>query len=212
MVISIAGCLVISYLIGSLPFGLWIGLLKGVDIRTLGSKNIGTTNVLRILGVGPGILVFVLDTAKGMAGIYLAEWRVVPFHFVIVIGLAAILGHSFSPVLRFKGGKGVATSLGVLIGLTWPVALLTFLLWGIITLVTRYVSLASITAAVSLPILVLLLEHTEKRTPLLLVVCVIAALVIIKHRSNIARLLAGTEAKIGKRVLLVADSSEKEVP
>jgi len=194
---------VISVLIGALPFGLWVGLLKGVDIRTLGSKNIGATNVLRVLGPAAGLIVFALDTVKGAAGILLAVVLLLPgldFPWRVLIGFCAVLGHTFSPFLRFKGGKGVATTLGVLLALSWPVGLIALGVWMLVVLLSRYVSLASIAAGLSLPIASWFVMPAPDRGWMVGLTVVITALVIIKHRDNLARLLAGTEAKFGQRV------------
>ena len=155
MIIAIA--LVGCYILGSIPFGLIVGkLVKGIDIRDYGSGNIGTSNVQRILGTGPAILVFVLDTGKGLAavlvcanlglGASLTPW------IVVAGAMLSILGHTFSVFLNFKGGKGVATSLGVIIGLNWQIALIAFVGWILIVAVTRYVSIASILASSSVPL------------------------------------------------------------
>ncbi len=207
----------LSFLIGSLPFGLWIGLLKGVDIRTVGSKNIGATNVLRVLGPGPGSLAFLLDVGKGVVGVALA--RELTHHIfwipgvysipdglyglqmphLVLIGLCAVLGHTFSPFLRFKGGKGIATTLGILIALSWPVAVVGFSTWVIFVALTRYVSLSSLLAAISLPIASYLILHGEARTWMIGMTAVLFVLVTIRHRANIQRLLNGTESKFGQR-------------
>lgn len=203
-----------SYLIGSLPFGLWVGLAKGVDIRTLGSKNIGATNVLRVLGPVPGALVFALDTLKGAVGILIAsQTKFAPFEtttfsgpdpirmpFLVLIGLCAVLGHTFSPFLKFKGGKGIATSLGVLLALSWQVALVCLGIWIVCVTITRYVSLASLLAAAGLPITSYLLLNGEDRTWMLGLTIALLVLVTVKHRVNIGRLLDGTESKFGQRV------------
>lgn len=209
-------CCVISYLTGALPFGLWVGLLwKGVDIRTLGSKNIGATNVLRVLGPGPAALAFLLDVGKGIAGIALARaaWSATDagggMHWLVLIGLCAVVGHTFSPFLRFKGGKGIATSLGVLLALGWQVGVIALIVWIVLVVLTRYVSLGSIAAAAVVPISALLLLTGEQRVWMTALGAVLAILVIVKHRPNIQRLLAGTESRIGERVQ-VPDTSEKE--
>lgn len=208
-------CCMVSYLVGALPFGLWTGLLwKGVDIRTLGSKNIGATNVLRVLGPAPAALVFLLDAGKGVAGVLLARmlWSAMgiggtvqlAMPFQVLIGLCAVLGHSFSPFLRFKGGKAVTTSLGVLLALGWQVGVVALVVWTALVLLTRYVSLSSIAAAVAVPISALCLLTGEQRLWMTALGIVLATLVIVKHRPNIQRLLTGTESRIGERVQLPA--------
>lgn len=211
-------CCIASYLIGSLPFGLWIGLIwKGVDIRTLGSKNIGATNVLRVLGPAPAATVFVLDTLKGAFVLVLAVDLLqanIPFPFHVLIGLCAIIGHTFSPFLQFKGGKGVATSLGVLLALSPLVAVIALVSWLVILGITRYVSLASLVAAYTLPFSALQVHatlaeaHSPERWWMFWLGIVLAVLVTVKHRANIQRLLAGTEPKIGQRVEAPSESAE----
>lgn len=202
-------CFLVSYLIGSFPFGLWVGLLwKQVDIRTLGSQNIGATNVLRVLGPGPGLTVFALDTAKGAAGIVLAHLFLphnAPFYQFMLIGFLAIAGHTFSPFLRFKGGKGVATSLGVLLALSLPVGLIGLGIWIALVAITRYVSLASIVAACTLPVTSLLCTGLSERRWMFGLAVMLAVLVTVKHRANIQRLLHGAESKIGQRVQVPAE-------
>ncbi|MHB0938273.1 MAG: glycerol-3-phosphate 1-O-acyltransferase PlsY [Armatimonadota bacterium] len=209
----VAGCALASFLIGSLPFGYWVGLAKGVDIRTLGSKNIGFTNVLRVLGPGPGALVMVLDVLKGVAGILIARQFIfelasdpgksahpIAMPFLVLIGLCAVLGHTFSPFLKFKGGKGISTSLGILLALSWQVGLIALGVWILFVAVTRYVSLASLLAALSLPISSYLLLKDVDRISMLVLTIALLILVTVKHRANIGRLLNGTEPKFGQRV------------
>ena len=204
-----------AYLIGSAPFGVIIARLRGVDLRSRGSGNIGATNVGRVIGHKWGYLCFLLDTLKGFlpvlaVGLYLtrageppslgdqAAWLAVAF--------AVIVGHVFSVYLKFRGGKGVATSLGVLLGFfpyfTWA-GLAALGIWLVVVLIWRYVSLASITAAGAFPLLFLGACGLTGRSvaglwPLLAFAVAMAGLVILRHRSNIARLLAGTENRIGR--------------
>jgi len=220
----IAGLALVSYLIGSLPFGLWVGLAKDVDIRTLGSKNIGATNVLRVLGPRAGALVMLLDVLKGVAGILIARqfhyvelafgslnFRhiIFPLPYLVLIGLCAVLGHSFSPFLKFKGGKGIATSLGILLALSWQVALIGLGIWILFVAVTRYVSLASLLAALSLPISSYFLLRGEDRVWMLGLTIALLVLVTVKHRANIGRLLNGAEPKFGQRVKEPAPAAEE---
>jgi glycerol-3-phosphate acyltransferase PlsY len=197
------GALACSYILGSLPFGLWVGLIwKGVDIRTLGSKNIGATNVLRILGPGPGITVFLLDTLKGAAFIWIYGMMAdnPQFGLKAIIGVTAILGHTFSAFLNFKGGKGVATTLGVLIGLNPIVAAWGFGTWLVVVLITRYVSLASLCAGICLPIAFYFNSNNfNEKMWTVPIFILIAIFVFVKHTANIKRLLAGTEPKFGKK-------------
>ena len=196
---------VVGYLLGSCPNGLIVSRARGIDIRKHGSGNIGATNVLRVLGKKLGYLVFALDTAKGLVAVILAYWIVhavqpAPFHPELIgigAGVACILGHTFPVWLGFRGGKGVATSAGVLLGLM-PVAVLSvFVVWLFLFKTTRYVSVASIGAAVSLPIFVLLYLNFKMLTgPSLLPFSIlIAAVVIWRHRSNMQRLFQGKEQR-----------------
>lgn len=207
-----------SYLLGSVPFGLVVSRLKGVDVRRHGSGNVGATNVGRVLGRRWGILVLVLDVAKGTlttigASAYLAYTDndsivAAPVHLDLVLlgaGSCCIIGNIAPFYLAFKGGKGVATSLGVILGiypyLTWP-GLATLVVWAVVVKLSRYISLGSIVAACVLPIAFIgtawisdwpLRDHY----PLLGLCVALAVMVLLRHRSNMGRLLAGTENKIG---------------
>ncbi|HTP65021.1 MAG TPA: glycerol-3-phosphate 1-O-acyltransferase PlsY [Geobacteraceae bacterium] len=179
-----------SYIIGSIPTGLLLGKAFGVDIRSSGSGNIGATNVYRTLGRKVGVMTLLGDCLKGLLPVLAARWLGLPDIWILAAGLAAFLGHVYTVFLRFKGGRGVATALGVFLGVS-PLAVLAalavfaFVLWQ-----WRYVSLASISAAAAMP----LLEAVIDRRPLLVMMTsMIAALVIWKHRENIGRLRAGTE-------------------
>lgn len=194
---------VACYVLGAVPFG-WLTakLLKGIDIREVGSGNIGATNVYRTLGPGPGIAVFALDTLKGLVAVLLCEKLGLTDWLVVVGALLAVVGHSYSVFLRLKGGKAVATSLGVIIGLSPPVAAIIFPLWVILVFVTRYVSVASIIAAVSVAILMFTAVYMGIDNPPLSykIMGLLSGLAIItKHRSNIGRLMAGTEPKVGRK-------------
>ena len=199
--------IVAAYLLGSIPTGYLAGRVKGIDIRKVGSGNIGATNAFRILGKGPGALVLLVDALKGWAAVGLAA----PFILgavageaspgvreaaALVAGFFAVLGHNYTCWLRFKGGKGIATSAGVLAGLV-PAALISVLcVWIIILILWRYVSLASISAAAVLPFAVGLTGYSWT---LITVTAVMGALAIYKHKANIERLRKGTENKIGGR-------------
>ncbi len=181
-----------AYLLGSIPTGLLLGKALGVDIRTAGSGNIGATNVYRTLGKKIGIMTLAGDCLKGLIPVLAAKF--LGFHdgWIALTGLAAFLGHVFTIFLGFKGGKGVATALGVFLGVSpaaVPAALAIFLLvlWK-----WRYVSLASISAAAAMPVIVTLVEH---RSLITVMAIIIAAVVIQKHKENIDRLKAGTESK-----------------
>ena len=185
---------IIAYLVGSIPSGLILGkLFWHTDLRKYGSHNIGATNAWRTLGKVPGIIVFLADSLKGQAGVLLGLSLVGTPLAAVIGGLLAIVGHSFSLFLRFHGGKGVATSLGVLTMLMGNVTLIVFVLWFTIVYMTRYVSLGSVVAGVITPILAALFAYPMEY----IVFTVIAALlVIVRHRENIKRLMNGTENKI----------------
>ena len=193
----------VSYLLGAVPFGLLAGRAKGVDIREHGSGNIGATNAMRVLGKPIGIVVHALDIGKGFAASFVlarvfarGDAALVPT-LGIVCGSAAILGHVFPIYLRFKGGKGMATSLGVFVGLAWLPTLIAAVVWLLVRQVTRYVSVASMASVVSIPITMALFP-TWRRPEFVVFGAVVALLVILRHKSNIRRLLAGTENKIGQ--------------
>lgn len=183
-----------AYLIGSIPSGLILGkLFWHTDLREHGSHNIGATNAWRTLGKGAGIAVFIADSLKGQVGVMLGLSLVGTPLAAVVGGLLAIIGHSFSLFLRFHGGKGVATSLGVLSMLMGDVTFMLFVLWFTIVYVTRYVSLGSVVAGGLAPILAALFGYPMEY---LLFTAIAAVLVIVRHRENIKRLMNGTENKI----------------
>lgn len=195
-----------GYLLGSAPTGYIVARARGIDIRTVGSGNIGATNVFRFLGVPAGVFVLLTDAAKGWLAVFLGPLLLrafadsVPGGFAeewaaILAGVAAVLGHNYTVWLRFKGGKGIATSAGVLVALV-PWGLLVALgIWAVIFVGSRYVSLASILAAFVLPFAVAFFGYS---TLLIIVTACMAVLAIYKHKANIQRLLAGTENRIGK--------------
>jgi glycerol-3-phosphate acyltransferase PlsY len=201
---------IVGYLLGSIPTGYLVGKAKGVDLRTVGSGNIGATNVFRTLGKGLGILVLVIDGLKGYAACawlpdmvfrYLTQKHGphdAGFYDVLRIagGLGAVLGHNYTCWLKFKGGKGIATSAGMLAALV-PVAFIIILvIWIVMFAVTRYVSVASITGAVALPFAA---YFTKNSGTIVLVTAFMAALAVYKHRSNIQRLLNGTESRFVRK-------------
>lgn len=211
-----AGC----YLIGGIPFGYLIGRMKGIDIRTVGSRNIGATNVSRNFGKKWGIACFVLDVAKGLgptlaAGHILASrteaWNLSPVARNLLwlgCGICCVLGHNYSVYLRFRGGKGAATSLGVVLGVYPYLTLaggLAFCVWAIVVLATRYVSLGSIVAAALLPPLAVMCSvwrgygSLRDIWPVIAFAALAAVLVVYRHRENISRLRAGTERRIGEK-------------
>jgi glycerol-3-phosphate acyltransferase PlsY len=206
------GILIIaSYLVGAIPFGLLIAKAHGIDIRTVGSGNIGATNVSRALGKKWAYLCFVLDVLKGLIpmlaamSILPAELTITKIWLWLAVGAAAILGHVFPVYLKFKGGKGVATSLGVVLGL-WPfytvVGLITFVIWVAVVKIWRYISLGSIVGAIVFPLLlaaaICIIPEWRFAAlwPLLAAAIALGAILIIRHKDNIKRLLAGTENKI----------------
>ena len=198
-----------AYLFGSIPSGYLAGRLSGVDVRQHGSGNIGATNVLRVLGKRWGFAVFFADALKGFLAVRLAMLLAsrdpaaatyVEF-FAIVAAAACVAGHSFPVWLRFKGGKGVATSAGSLAGVTPISALAIFVVWLVVFKVTRYVSLASIVAATALPVVVGILVAMKQTQGAVLFYfsIVMTALVVWRHRSNISRLMNGTEPRFARK-------------
>jgi len=196
-----------GYLLGSIPTGYLVAKAKGIDIRTVGSGNIGATNVFRILGKPAGIFVLTADALKGFLAcglvVKLAVMVVAPgsiaqtkLYLAIIGGIAAILGHNYTCWLNFKGGKGIATSAGVLVALVPQAFVALLLIWIVVFAISRYVSLASIVGAFCLPFAVWL---TEGNVTLTTITGALGALAIYKHKANIQRLLAGTENRIGKK-------------
>jgi len=204
-ILSYAVIVVAAYLLGSIPSGYLAGRARGVDIRTVGSGNMGATNVFRTLGKTAGVIVLVVDVLKGYAActwlcdaalglMKLPATDTEPGR--IMAGLAAVLGHNFTCWLKFKGGKGIATSAGVFLSLA-PLALgIALGVWVIVFALSRYVSVASIAAAVALPATVWLTPHS---LPLRLVTTALGLLAIAKHKGNIERLFNGTERRFGKK-------------
>jgi glycerol-3-phosphate acyltransferase PlsY len=183
-----------GYLLGSIPFGLLITRAAGLgDVRKIGSGNIGATNVLRTGNKGLAALTLLLDGLKGtiavlIAGLYGTD-------FAIIAGFFAFIGHLFPVWLGFKGGKGVATYIGVLAGLMWKVALVFAAVWIAVALLLRYSSLAALIAAVVVPLTLLIMGYQD----FAVVFGVMSVIVFIKHRANISRLMAGTESRIGSK-------------
>jgi len=208
-VLAITVVALISYLIGSVPAGYLAGRVAGIDIREVGSGNIGATNVLRVLGKRYGYPVFLFDFMKGAAAV---ETSIVIFNSAhdaevsrelcaILAGVSSVIGHSYPIWLSFKGGKGVATSAGVLFALLPFAALIVGIVWAVTFQASRYVSVASIGAALALPIAVgtmLCLKQLSAPVFLYFSIC-LAAVVIIRHRSNLSRLLNGTEPRFRRK-------------
>jgi len=188
-----ATALAFGYLLGSIPFGLIVTRLAGTaDIRQIGSGNIGATNVLRTGHKGLALLTVVGDMLKGTLAVLLMYWHGGQ-DAAILAGLGAFLGHLFPVWLGFKGGKGVATYLGILLGLSWQVACLVGVIWLLVAAITRYSSLAALVASIATPPLLWTLDDRQEAQLFVL----LTLLIWIMHRSNIGRLLAGTEGKIG---------------
>ncbi len=208
-----------AYLIGGIPFGLLLGFMRGVDIRTQGSGNIGATNAGRVLGMRYFWYAFVLDFLKGFAPVLVVDLIVRHWHgpvwLPLVTAAAAICGHVFPCYLRFKGGKGVATTFGVVMGV-WPVLTLSglgaALVFLLVFLVYRIISLSSLVGVIAFMILIPIIGHDigpvdgllypqpwNKLMPLIITGCLIGLLIIIKHRGNIRRLLNGTEPRMGEK-------------
>ncbi len=194
---------VIAYLLGSIPFGyLIVRLREGRDIRAAGSGNIGAANVARVVGAGAGVLTLLLDAAKGYLAVWLAAWLSgKSITWMTVAGLAAILGHLFPVFLRFRGGRGVATGAGVFLAICWQAVAGALVVWTVIVLVWRYVSLGSILAAATLPLLTYMLYAPPHAPPLVvsLGATLAAVMIILKHRPNLQRLIAGTEDRLKLR-------------
>lgn len=184
--------LVGAYLLGSVPTGLLLGRAMGVDIREAGSGNIGATNVYRTVGKKLGILTLIGDCLKGLIPVLVAKWLGLPEMWVAAIGLAAFLGHVYTVFLGFKGGKGVATALGVFLGTSPLSVLIAVVIFAGVLYKWRYVSAASIAAAAFIPLIV---RFTAATNEMILMSIAIAGIVIIRHRENISRLVAGTENK-----------------
>lgn len=189
--------IVVSYLIGAIPTGLIVvRLLTGEDIRRHGSGNIGTVNVLRVAGAGTAVVVLAVDILKGVVPVVLAERMGASAWTVVLAGLAAIAGHNWSIFLKFQGGKGVATSFGVLTALSWPAAAVAAAVWIITVAITRYSSLGSLMGVVSVPITLWRLRQPEEYVYFGVIASLFA---IYRHRANIQRLVAGTELHITDR-------------
>jgi len=201
-VLSYIAVAVAGYFLGSIPTGYLVAKSRGVDIRTVGSKNMGATNVFRILGKAPGIFVLLMDGLKGYAacawvpGALLELLRLAnpdPPTSHLIAGIAAVLGHNYTFWLNFKGGKGIATTGGVFLALAPAAVLVALAAWTIVFVFTRYVSAASLVAAVALPTAVCL---TQRNWPLRIIAILLGIMAIYKHRANIERLRNGTENRI----------------
>lgn len=188
-----------AYLVGGIPFGFIIGKMRGIDVRTVGSKNIGATNVFRTVGKKWGLIAFAFDVLKGLLPTLAAKfWAVEPW-MPLAVGVTCVAGHMLTPYMKFKGGKGVATAFGMLIGLVPALVGVAFALFVLVFALSNYISLGSCSAAAFLAVSVwfpILGVRGYNDLPQCILVTVIALFVIWKHRSNIVRLLNGTENKI----------------
>jgi glycerol-3-phosphate acyltransferase PlsY len=207
-----------AYLLGSIPFGFLAAKAKGIDIRAVGSGNIGATNAMRVLGKPVGIFVLLMDVLKGYAACaflppLIFNWLAPHFsglfvyfqnepvelqlRFKVIAGIGAVLGHNYTCWLKFKGGKGIATTAGVYLALAWPAVLIGLVVFVLAVLLTRYASVGSIAAAIALPVTVWVM--TPHNLFLGIVTTALGLLAIYKHKSNIQRLMAGTESRLGKK-------------
>jgi glycerol-3-phosphate acyltransferase PlsY len=198
-----AWLLLLGYLLGSIPFGfLIVKLRQGRDVRTVGSGNIGAVNVSRVGGLGAGALTLLLDAGKGYLAVCIASrFTDENITWMVVAGLAAIIGHLFPVWLRFRGGRGVATGVGVFLPICWKAVLVALVLWILVVAFWRYVSLGSIVAAASLPLLTYFLYAPRHAPPLTVSISttLAALLIIVRHRPNIERLIAGSEDRFTLR-------------
>ena len=198
--IIVAAWLVVAYLVGGIPFGFLIGKMRGVDVRTVGSKNIGATNVFRTVGKKWGVLAFACDVLKGLLPTIAARYFASDVSWLpLAVGVMCVLGHMLTPYMKFKGGKGVATAFGMLIGLAPALVGTAFALFALVFAVSHYISLGSCSAALFLMVAVwfpILGTEGYRNLPQCILITLIAAFVIFKHRANIGRLLSGTESKI----------------
>ena len=197
MILNALLLLAIGYALGAIPSGYLAGRwLKGIDLRDCGSGSTGATNVLRNVGKGPALLVFLVDVGKGALAVLLAKSVGLSDWVQVLAGLAALAGHIWPVWLGWKGGKAVATGLGMFLGLAWPVGLASFGLFMATISLSRIVSLASVVAAIGLPVLMLVAGNSSAYVVVSLVA---SSMVIWRHRSNIQRLMAGTEPRIGQK-------------
>lgn len=215
----------IAYVVGSIPFGFLIGLAKGIDVRKAGSGNIGATNVARLLGGRFFALVFILDLLKGLLPVLAAAYLLrgandmLDYALWLLVGFAAIAGHMFSLFLKFKGGKGVATSTGVILGIfpyfTYPGLIAAGIAVAVFA-ITRYVSITSMAGAICFPIAYVVISSIfyppvlGSKLPLLVFALLVAFMIVYKHRTNLARLRAGTELRVGSGEKLKHPTSQEQ--
>jgi glycerol-3-phosphate acyltransferase PlsY len=187
---------IMSYLLGSIPTGFIIGKLSGFDVRKAGSGNIGATNVARVLGKGRGLLTLLADAAKGFIPVFVAQKIGLSDTSVALIAAAAFLGHLYPIFLKFQGGKGVATAFGALLGVAPLAVLVLTVVFGVVVLTSRIVSLSSMAAALAAPLSLWSFSYSP---PLVGMAVFLAAMIIVRHRANIQRLFSGTEPRFGAR-------------
>ena len=189
-----------AYLVGGIPFGYLIGWMRGVDVRTVGSKNIGATNVFRTVGKKWGLLAFFCDVMKGLLPTLAAkQWATDPAWLPLAVGVTCVLGHMLTPYMKFRGGKGVATAFGMLLGLVPGVVGTAFAIFALVFACSHYISLGSCTASVFLAVAIwfpILGGEGRANLPQCVLVTLIALFIVWKHRSNISRLVHGRENKI----------------
>lgn len=206
--------LLLSYLLGAVPFGLVLArTIRGVDLRSVGSGNIGATNAMRVLGKPLGVVAFLLDFAKGAVPVlWFADWVGAPLRSVdtpllpaVLCGALAVVGHCFPIYLGFKGGKGVATACGAVVAIDWPVFVIAGLVWVAVAFGLRYVSLASLAMGATFPVVAYV---RSPGAPTFVIGCaLLAALIIVRHRANIQRLVQGVEPRMGARKTVSPGSS-----
>lgn len=191
--------ILLAYLIGCFSSAYFLGKVsKNIDIRSYGSGNAGATNALRVLGKKMGILTFVLDILKGIIAVFLGQ-LILGFNGGLLASIFVVLGHNFPIFLGFKGGKGIATSLGVLLILNWQTGLICLLIGVVFIVITKYVSLGSVMASITAPIVIVLTSDSIDKS-LYLTTLLLALLSIFRHRANIIRLCRGEENKLGKNI------------
>jgi len=200
--IEFAAVVIGSYLIGSIPFALLLGKIRGVDIRQQGSGNVGTTNVLRSAGTGAGAVALVCDILKGVAAVFIARYTIGTPAGEMAAGLATVVGHDWSVFIRFRGGKGVATAAGALFVMVPVAAAVTSGVFALVTALSRYASLGSLVGSASGVVLVGVFLATDlvEEMEYLIYTAAVVALIFVRHRENISKLLSGTEGRLGQKV------------
>ncbi|MBR7164036.1 MAG: glycerol-3-phosphate 1-O-acyltransferase PlsY [Clostridia bacterium] len=210
-ILFLVGCLIVGYLLGSFNASIIFGRLKGTDIRNEGSKNAGMTNALRVFGKKAAVFVFIFDLLKAIASVLIARYVAEVFYKDIVevvqvsqylAGLGAVLGHNFPLYFKFKGGKGILASWGIIMVLDYRIAIMLIVVFLLVVFTTRYVSLASVISSILYPIFVVALNigsPTSTTGVYILLSVMMAILAVYRHRANISRLRAGTESKLGAK-------------